>query len=89
MHQWHIPSFYIGSIELYEKDPESPIVRSFGETFDSFSDDEYFQILFIESNNEPKVIADLILWHNHLLDLIHDSKHNKDSKSQSLYSVRY
>jgi hypothetical protein len=80
---------YIGSsIKLHENDPKSSIVLSFNDTFDVLPDNEYLQILFIESTTKPKVIADLIIWRNHLFDLINEPRHNKDTKSELICNVR-
>jgi hypothetical protein len=81
--------FYIeSSIKLHEKDPESSVVLGFNETFDIFSDDEYFQILFIKSKNKSKVIADHIFWRNYLIDLINEPRNNKDIHSELISTVR-
>ncbi len=76
------------SIELHEKDPKSATVLSFNEAFDISSDNEYYQILFIDSKTKSKIIADFVFLSKHLFDLINESKRNKNVQSELPYNVR-
>ncbi len=44
--------------------------------------------ILIESKSKPKAIADIVFWRNHLLDLVNDSRHDKNNKSGLYCSVR-
>jgi len=68
----------------------SALVRSLNETFDwNIDDGNYCQLVFVTSKSKSKVIADIILWFNHLLEYVNDGRHNKDSQAELLCTVRY
>lgn len=73
---------------IKENTLESTTMLSFDETFDVLTDNEYYQILFIEATDTPRVITDFVFWSKHLFDLINESKHKKSNQSELLCNVR-
>ena len=74
---------------LEQVDPQASIILSSGETFDWHVDEgNYCQILFITSDNQSKVRADIILWFNHLVTMMKDRRHNPQSQVELPCSVR-
>jgi len=79
-----------GTIILEPTDLASAFVLSVNETFDwHINEGNYCQIIFLTSKSKPKAIADVILWFNHLLDLIKDRRYKKEIQPELLCSVRY
>jgi hypothetical protein len=73
---------------LEPSDPSSSTVLSLKETFDWHIDEgNHCQILFLTPKS--KVKADVILWFNHLSELVKDRRHNKQIQPELLCSVRY
>ena len=75
------------SVLLGQTDSSTALVRSIGDTFDwTHSDGNYCQLIFLTSKSKSKVIADIILWYDHLLKLVNDRRH-KESQTELLCSV--
>ncbi|CAF1620778.1 unnamed protein product [Adineta ricciae] len=73
------------SVILTQSDASTALVRSIGDTFDwTNSDGNYCQLIFLKSKS--KVIADIILWYDHLLKLVSDRRH-KESQTDLLCST--
>ena len=53
-----------------ETDPDSSLVFSFNESYDIPPDNEFFQILFLQSGHETKVINDIVFYRSYLLDIL-------------------
>ncbi len=76
------------STQLEEKDPESASVISFNDTYNLSPETEFFQILFLDSKNELKIIADIIFYRSHLLSLLEYRTQNGDIQQKFINNVR-
>jgi hypothetical protein len=64
------------------------VVLSWNEPYDLALDDEFFQLLFVESKDEPKVITDIIFYQHYLFDLLTCSIKNDDKQGEIFFYVR-
>ncbi|UJR30042.1 hypothetical protein I4U23_017587 [Adineta vaga] len=79
----NLPSNNESSIILAPTDPSAAYVRSIGETFDwIIQEGKYCQLIFLTSKSKSKVLADIILWFDHLLELVNDRRHNKEFQTE-------
>jgi hypothetical protein len=78
-----------GSVILEPTDLASAFVVGPNETFDwNINEGNYCQILFLTSKLKPTARGDAVLWFDHLINLLKDQRHQKDSKTELLCSVR-
>ncbi|CAF1130746.1 unnamed protein product [Adineta ricciae] len=83
----NLPSSDDSSVILAQTDSSTALVRSIGDTFDwTNSDGNYCQLIFLTSKSKSKVIADVILWYDHLLKLLDDRRY-KESETDLLCST--
>jgi hypothetical protein len=77
------------SVILEPTDLASAFVVGHNETFDwNINEGNYCQILFLTSKSKPVAKGDAILWFDHLINLLNDQRHQKESKTELLCSVR-
>lgn len=55
---------------MEETDPDASLVFSFNETYDIPPGNEFFQILFLQSGYETKVINDIVFYRSYLSDIL-------------------
>ena len=79
-----------GPIILEQSDLASAFVVGHNETFDwNINEGNYCQILFLlPSTPKPVVQSDVVLWFDHLLNLLNDQRHQRESKTELPCSVR-
>ncbi|CAF1194932.1 unnamed protein product [Adineta steineri] len=83
-----IPTSAEPTIKLKEKDSKLSIVLACNETFDMLADDDFCQILFINSNSKTDVFADLTLQRNDLVDeYTINSSYHKNHQPELICSV--
>ena len=75
-------------LELEEKNRNSAVVLSWNEPYDLSLEDEFFQVLFLEPNDQPKVLTDIVFYQHYLLDLLTCSVENDDQEQEVFCSVR-
>lgn len=75
-------------MKLQEDTREPTKIFSFNDTFDVLSDNEYYQILFIESITTTRVISDFVFWSKHLFVLVNESKSKGSNQREFPFNVR-
>ncbi|CAF3880581.1 unnamed protein product [Rotaria sp. Silwood1] len=81
-----LPTEYVDTIKLEPNEFITPIVISINETFDwNINDGNYCQIICLTPNST--ILADTILWFDHLLNLTNDPRYDEKAQSELPCSI--